>query len=94
MKRPVLILAAWLSAGAALAQPRPFSPAMPCGQTSELVQAYGAVVVQTTPTTYERYVSGSQHCVLGEIPEPAWVPSLDTPQCFVGYRCRDRYRFR
>jgi hypothetical protein len=27
-------------------------------------------------------------CEINESIEPVWVPSLDTPQCPIGYRCR------
>ena len=27
--------------------------------------------------------------IVGETTEPAWVPTSDSPQCFVGYRCRE-----
>jgi hypothetical protein len=72
----------------ATAQTRPMSPAISCAQASRLVTTQGAVVLGTGTYTYDRYVSGAGFCAPGEAPEPAWVPSADSAQCFVGYRCR------
>lgn len=77
-----------LSATQALAQSRPFSPALACGQAQRLVLARGAVVIGTGPYTYDRYVRDRGFCEINEYLEPAYVPSADTPQCFVGYICR------
>jgi hypothetical protein len=27
--------------------------------------------------------------LVDQFPEPAWVPSSNNPQCFIGYRCKD-----
>ena len=75
----------------ALAQSHPLTLQMSCNQARGLVAAQGAIVLNTSPTTYDRYVAGGQ-CVLGEFPEPAWVPTGDTSQCPIGYRCVGRTR--
>src|SRR5215213_4591005 len=75
--------------GAALAQVGPSSRALTCEAARQIVASRGAVVLSTGPYAYDRYVSSSQFCVRGETTEPAWIPTADTPQCFVGYRCRD-----
>ncbi|HEX2555770.1 MAG TPA: hypothetical protein VHL98_18880 [Microvirga sp.] len=94
MKIALAALGFAVSATVVLAQPRPSSPALPCSQAAGLVHARGAVVLGTGGATYDRFVAGAHQCLVGEITEPAWVPALDTPQCFVGYRCRPRYRTR
>jgi hypothetical protein len=33
-------------------------------------------------------VSSSQFCAYDEGVQPATIATADTPQCFVGYRCR------
>jgi hypothetical protein len=81
-------LAAILAAHAAFAQPRPSTPAMSCNEARTLVAASGAVVLGTGVHTYDRYVSSRNFCEMDEVLEPAWVPTTDTPQCPVGYRCR------
>lgn len=94
MKILVSTLCIALSATAALAQPQAFAPGMPCAAAAGLVHAYGAVVLRTGGGRYDRFVSGGDACAVGEDTDPAWVPALDTAQCFVGYRCRPRVRLR
>ncbi len=84
---------AYLSMGSdTLAQGRPLTLQMSCYGARELVASQGAVVLSTGPTTYDRYVTGYGRCVLGEVPDPAWVPTADNPQCLIGYRCVERTR--
>jgi len=77
-----------LIATEAWSQGRPVSTALTCSGAAALVVSQGAVVLGTGTYTYDRYVSGPNYCVRGEPTEPAWVPTLDNPQCFVGYLCR------
>jgi hypothetical protein len=69
------------------AQTRPSTPNLPCHRSRELVAAYGAIVLGTGGYTYDRFVRDRSFCEFNEFVRPAFVPSLDTPQCFVGYRC-------
>ena len=92
--KAVLVLSLCFAASAAAAQTRPSTTAMPCSRSAALVQSQGAIVLSTGGDTYDRFVTGSDFCVLGEFAEPAYVPSADNPQCFVGYRCRCRSRSR
>jgi hypothetical protein len=75
----------------AVAQPRPSTVAMGCGHASGLVASAGAIVLGTGGHTYDRFVRDGSFCVRGEVTEPVWVLARDTPQCFVGYRCRTPY---
>jgi hypothetical protein len=77
---------------AALAESHPLTSRMACRQAINLVAVHGAIVLNTSPTTYDRYVTSSKYCVRGETTEPTWVPTADTPQCFIGYRCVIRIR--
>ena len=88
MKKFALAIAMMATAGGAQAQPRPFTPAMPCGQARQIVFANGAAVLSTGTYTYDRYVRDRSFCEINEYVEPAWVPTRDTPQCPIGYRCR------
>lgn len=90
MKSLLLALAAFLQAASATAQPRPSTVAMSCRQAAGLVAASGGIVLGTGGYTYDRFVRDGGFCLITEITEPAWVPSRDTPQCFVGYRCKER----
>ena len=74
----------------ALAQSRPLTLRMSCNGARQLVAARGAIVLNTGPTTYDRYVAGNGQCALGEVIDPAWVPTADNPQCPIGYRCVSR----
>ena len=79
-------LALSLPAATALAQ-RPQSPAMTCRQAAGLVFARGAVVLGTGGHTYDRYVRDRGFCEVTESTKPGYAPTLDNPQCPVGYRC-------
>jgi hypothetical protein len=69
------------------AQPRPDSLAMTCGQAAALVSSRGAIVLGTGRYLYDRFVHHRGFCAITEATKPAWVPTADTPQCFVGYTC-------
>jgi hypothetical protein len=93
MKTLVLSLAVVLAAATgAAAQPRPSSVAMSCQQAAGLVASQGAIVLGTGGYTYDRFVTDRRFCLRSETTEPAWVPARDTPQCFVGYRCKEADR--
>jgi hypothetical protein len=87
MMLPVLLIGsdAW-------AQGRPVSTTLTCSRAASLVASQGAVILGTGVYTYDRYVSGHNFCVRGETAEAAWVPTVDNPQCFVGYQCRQRFQ--
>lgn len=74
-------------ASGALAQSRPLTSRLSCGDARGLVAARGAIVLNTSALTYDRYVASAGSCGLGERTEPAWVPTADNPQCSIGYRC-------
>jgi hypothetical protein len=76
----------------ALAQSRPLTLQMSCNGARQLVARQGAAVLNTGPMTYDRYVSAVTQCVRDETLDPAWVPTADTPQCPIGYRCIPRSR--
>ncbi|MEP9351792.1 hypothetical protein ABLE88_22900 [Xanthobacter sp. KR7-225] len=83
-----LALALYASAPApAVAQSRPSTMSMTCSEAAALVRAKGGIVLSTSATTYDRYVSAANFCAGGEVLKNAWVPTRDTPQCFIGYTC-------
>lgn len=87
----LLLLAGGLAAATvATAQERPSSMDMTCGQATALVREQGDVVLGSGGQSFDRFVSSQQFCLSSELTEPAYVPSRDQRQCFVGYRCRDR----
>ncbi len=83
----VLALAA--ATTSASAQVGPPTSQRTCGANRKLVMREGAVVLDTSPTTYARFVRSGAECLVDQFPEPAWVPSSNNPQCFIGYRCKD-----
>ena len=89
MLRFALSLALAALPSVALAQPRPSTTAMPCSAAAGLVGARGAIVLGTGGHTYDRFVRDVGFCERDETTEPVWAPAADTPQCFVGYRCRE-----
>lgn len=74
----------------AWAQSRPLTLGMSCAQAQGLVASRRAIVLNTGPLTYDRYVGSSGLCAVGETLDPAWVPTADTAQCPIGYRCAPR----
>ena len=93
MKKTAIVLILSLTAGSALAQGgRPLTPQMSCQSASGLVAASGALVMNTGPYTYDRYVRDSTACFAGQTTRPAWVPAADQAQCFIGYTCIERER--
>lgn len=76
--------------GAAFAQSRPSTMNMTCAQAQGLVRSSGAIVVGTGGASYDRYVAGNGFCQRDEMAVPAWAPSRDSAQCFIGYTCESR----
>ena len=77
------------TATAAVAQVAAPTSQRTCGANRQLVMKEGAVVLDTGPSTYARFVRSGAECTVDQFPEPAWVPSSNNPQCFIGYRCKD-----
>ena len=75
-----------ISSGA-LAQGRSLTTAMSCSQAQSLVASQGTVVLNTSATSYDRYVASGAYCEMGEVPGPGWAPTRDVRQCLVGSRC-------
>jgi len=88
MKRAVIVLMSSAFLTGAQAQTRPSTVVMPCGASQQMVFARGAIVLGTGGQTYDRFVRDQTFCAIGEYAQQAFVPSRDTPWCFVGYRCK------
>ena len=87
MKRLTCALTAILCSSATLAQTRLLTSTLPCSRASALVAEAGAIVMNTTSTTYDRFVRNSSFCAAGEAGITAIVHSADNPQCVIGFRC-------
>jgi hypothetical protein len=86
------ILVATLAASS-LAEARPSTTTMSCGQAAATVAKAGAIVLTTGPNTYERFVASNAQCLPGEITEAAQAPTTDSPSCTVGYVCKQREQY-
>ena len=71
------------------AQPRPDTNRMTCAAARALVMKQGGIVLGTGPSLFDRYVSSRAYCLSTQLTEPAFVPTTDDRQCFVGYTCRE-----
>ncbi|OZA96262.1 MAG: hypothetical protein B7X67_24390 [Rhizobiales bacterium 39-66-18] len=80
-------------AGTAMAQSAypngPSSVTMTCAQALSFVTKAGGTVLGTGGLTYDRYVRDRSFCNYSEVTKPAFVPTRDVKQCFVGYTCID-----
>jgi hypothetical protein len=74
----------------AAAEARPDTNRLTCAAAQALVQKHGAIVLGTGPALFDRYVSSAAPCTSGDVTEPAFVPTADNRQCWVGYTCRQR----
>jgi hypothetical protein len=85
-----MLAAALLCTGSAVAVAQEATTTgMTCAAAKEVVTRQGAAVLRTSPSTYNRYVTSRAHCMATELLEPAFVPTSDVRQCFVGYRCQE-----
>lgn len=75
--------------GAAFAQGRPNTVNMSCAQARSVVANAGAIVLGTGGQTYDRFVDSRGYCTPSEETDPAFAPTADNRQCFIGYRCRE-----
>ncbi len=77
-----------LGLAAAPAAARPDTRTMTCQYAQAFVQQHRAVVMSTGPHTYERFVAQSVgYCGPQESTRLLTAPTLDSPNCRVGYIC-------
>lgn len=86
--KALLILASLLTAGSAHAAY--YSRSHSCADVRAAVNAHGAMIIYTSGSTYDRYVSGQGYCYDPYVTRAAWVPTRDRANCFVGYTCEMR----
>lgn len=78
-----------LAASAAHAQNRQNTVNMSCAQAQSIVTRSGAIVLGSGGQSFDRFVSSRSYCTPSEITKPAWVPTADVAQCFIGFRCEE-----
>lgn len=69
---------------------RIYAPEMPCAAVQASVARNGAVIVNSSPTAYEKVYADAGICRNEVTSAPAFTRAADDPTCFAGYRCRDR----
>lgn len=69
---------------------RIYAPDMPCAAVQAAVARGRAVIVNSSPTAYEKVYADAGVCRNEVTSAPAFTRSADDPSCFAGYRCRDR----
>ncbi len=84
-----LCLTALFAIASAPAQARPLTRTMTCEQAQALLARQGAIVLDTDKYIYDRYVANRSFCPITQATEPAWVPTKNNPQCFIGYTCTE-----
>ncbi len=89
LPRVLLVILAIALPGAALAQSRASIRNLTCAQAQRIVSSQGAVVLDTGPFTFDRYVAHTGFCERDQTTTPVWEAARDNPQCPVGYRCID-----
>lgn len=62
---------------------------MTCPEARTVVSRNRGIVLGTGGATYDRFVRDRGACEVTEITIPAYAPTRDTPDCFIGYRCRE-----
>ena len=86
MKRVISSAVLLALAGPGVAQARPSTLDMTCGQAASLVARSGAVVLSTGRHTYARFVSSPRYCVAAEYAYLRSAPTRDG-MCRIGYVC-------
>ena len=84
-----MTVTAVLAASLVAAEARPMTSTMTCAAVQRLVARSGAIVMNFTPTTYDRVVRDQRWCLPSEGTVNLYVPTRDNPQCFAGYTCRE-----
>ncbi|MBN9064317.1 MAG: hypothetical protein BGP06_13620 [Rhizobiales bacterium 65-9] len=85
--RALLLLGAVMIASGAQAQ-RLDTLRMSCAQARDAVARAGAIVLNSGPDIYDRYVSDRRFCSLGDVTEQAFAPTRDSAMCPVGGLCK------
>ena len=69
------------------------SRSLTCAQVQSMIAQRGAVLFNTGPHTFDRYVSNLNNCQRGEVLLRENIPTKDTPHCGVR-RCGESFFFR
>ena len=90
IRKSSLMLAAAALCVATVAQARPYTPDMTCGEAANTVSVNGAIVMDTGPNTYDRFVVSRAYCTPHEIVKIAYANTVNNSHCQVGYTCESQ----
>jgi hypothetical protein len=89
MKKPIVVVGLFIMMIVTQASARPSASKISCAAINTRIASAGALVLDTGPATYERYVRDLRFCQASQITVPELIRSADNPQCLV-YRCASR----
>lgn len=72
------------------AEGRILATGKPCSAVQAAVAQSGSAIVAQSEFVYERVFRDSGACRNEVTSAPAYTATLDQPQCFAGYRCKQR----
>ncbi len=87
LRKCAFAIAALTLLAASVSHARPFTPSMTCGEAANTVSVNGAIVMDTGPHTYDRFVVSRAYCTPHERTKAAFAYTLNNPACQVGYTC-------
>jgi hypothetical protein len=67
-----------------------YTPGLSCKKAKDIVDRLGDVNLHYSIYIYELVHREGGSCGNEFTAAPAFGPTLDNPQCFLGYRCKDR----
>jgi hypothetical protein len=82
-----IAVAGLVCASATGALARPSTTTLTCAAAKALVERSGAIVLGTGGQTYDRFVRFESLCPLGYSARPAFAPTRDNRQCYIGFYC-------
>lgn len=88
MPRSFLTVVAVLMASASVVAARPSTLSMTCAEATAMVAAGGSVLLSTGQYTFHRFAASNRFCAVGERAHFASAPTLDSPNCRLGYTCK------
>jgi hypothetical protein len=87
MQKLVLFAVAATLTTSSIADARPNTTTMTCAQAAATVARAGVIVLSTGEFTYDRFVSGIEHCMPRQTTRPGIAPTRDSAECQVGFIC-------
>lgn len=83
LKAGITFLAVCSFTDSSVAQTRrqPDTTTLTCKETQGLIERFGAINLKSGPVKFDRYVSGRNHCIVGQSLRTKFVPTRDGGRC-------------